>query len=230
MKNLKKKLIQVFILLCIVLAVIYIAKQSQLLLNGETNNDIYKVNQKPSFLVIEENISNKKSSFEIDKSIKEESKKIVFTGDSRFVGMSQLKECEEIVFAETGQGYNYFCLLQDSIKNESTDILVIGFGVNDLYNVKKYVNYINNKPFGNIEVYFLTVNPVDEEKENLYGYTVKNEDILDFNNYILENADNYKVIDTNSYLNSIGFFTKDGLHYTDETYLEIYNYIIKEIR
>ncbi len=158
-----------------------------------------------------------------------EEKKILFTGDSRFVGMSYIENDGEVFLAEVGKGFPYFCSLQDTIKNENADIVVVGFGANDLYSVEKYVEYLNSKPYS-AEVYFLTVNPVDESIESKYGYTVTNEDIDEFNNYIKENAVSYKVLDTNSYLWSIGFETKDGLHYKDETYQNIYDFIINEIR
>lgn len=156
-------------------------------------------------------------------------KTILFTGDSRFVGMSQVENSGELFLAESGKGFSYFCFLQDEIKKEDTDIVVVGFGVNDLYNADKYIDYLNGNPF-NKEVYFLTVNPVDEVAEAKYGYNVKNEDIATFNQKIKEEAVCFQVIDTNSYLWEIGFETKDGLHYRDETYQNIYNYIIKELR
>ena len=194
-------------------------------------SDTYTTGVTPSFLVTVErkDIDKEDISFEEILEI-EEIKKIVFVGDSRFVGMSQLKECEEIVLAEVGEGYHYFCLLQDSIKSEEADTLVIGFGVNDLHNIKKYVDYVNEN-FSEIpEIYFLTVNPVDEAKESQYGYSVTNKEIDEFNEYLQEHSGIYEILDTNSYLNDIGFSTKDGIHYTNETYLNIYEYIMENIR
>ena len=37
------------------------------------------------------------------------------------------------------------------------------------------------------------------------------------------------VIDTNSYLNAVGFETQDGLHYTQKTYEIIYKYIKSQL-
>ena len=71
----------------------------------------------------------------------------------------------------------------------------------------------------------MLVNPVDEEQETYSGYHIKNDDIDYFNQEIIDRLDeNVIVIDTNSYLNAIGFETQDGLHYTEETYENIYNY------
>lgn len=213
-----KRFIQIFCLFIFLFLMLFISKKTEAAPAFEVNAVFIPQIQ------IEEKILP-------DLSIKEvvfEEKKLLFTGDSRFVGMKDLSD-GEIFFAESGKGFPYFCSLQDSIKNENIDIIVVGFGVNDLYNVKKYVEYLNNNPFS-ADVYFLTVNPVDEYTEKKYGYTITNKDIDEFNSYIKESAVYYKVLDTNSYLNSIGFETKDGLHYTDETYQNIYEYIIKEIR
>lgn len=144
----------------------------------------------------------------------------VFLGDSRFVGMSNCKESNDTFICKVGEGYNYFC---KNISNISeNDIVIIGFGVNDLGNIDKYIELANSLTN---EVYYLTVNPVDEQKERENGYSVTNQQIDEFNNKLKANATNYKVIDTNSYLKQIGFSTTDGLHYDNATYIKIYEYI-----
>lgn len=155
-----------------------------------------------------------------------EDKKILFAGDSRFVGMSQIEDVDEVFLAKVGEGYSYLCSLQEDINNEDADVIIIGFGVNDLHHVNDYIEYLNSQPFDK-EIYFLTVNPVNEQVEAEYGYTVTNNDIDEFNRLIKEGAINYAIIDTNSYLWETGFDTKDGLHYKDETYQRIYEYVLE---
>ena len=105
----------------------------------------------------------------------------------------------------------------------------IGLGVND--NLKKkwedYIELITRLADStNAQIYYMLVNPVDEDLEYYSGYSVTNSDIEYFNQMMVEGLDpSIGIIDTNSYLKSIGFETKDGLHYTDETYQTIYEYI-----
>lgn len=137
--------------------------------------------------------------------------------------MSKYKTDKDTFICEVGQGYNYFISNINSYNN-SNKTIIIGFGVNDLYNIEKYINYVNNLS-SNINIYFLTVNPVDEQKEKQYGYTVTNKEIINFNEKLKENAINYEIIDTYKYLIESGYETTDGLHYNNETYEKIYEYI-----
>ena len=104
--------------------------------------------------------------------------------------------------------------------------LIILMGVNDLYNVDNYINYINTKinswKNSGASVYFVSVNPTDKSYSNL------TDDINSFNNKI-KTISGIKYIDTNSYLNSTGFTTTDGLHYDKSTSLMIYQYIIDNL-
>lgn len=148
----------------------------------------------------------------------------VFLGDSRFVGMSNCKQSNDIFICKVGEGYNYFCKNINNISEN--DIVIIGFGVNDLGNIDKYIELANSLTN---EVYYLTINPVDEQKERENGYSITNQQIDEFNNKLKENAINYKVIDTNSYLKQNGYSTVDGLHYDNVTYTKIYEYIKKNL-
>ena len=68
------------------------------------------------------------------------------------------------------------------------------------------------------------INPIN----NNYLYLDSN--IKNFNQKIKSSLNSkIKYIDTNSYLVSNGFDTLDGLHYTNDTYKTIYNYIIKSL-
>ena len=74
------------------------------------------------------------------------------------------------------------------------------------------------------KVYFVSVNPTDGNYEYL------NTNINNFNQSLKQGLiSDIKYIDSNSHLKSVGFKTTDGLHYTNETYQEIYNYIVNNI-
>lgn len=169
------------------------------------------------------------ANYNFNKENKIDKKNITFTGDSRFVGMQNSVDYNDnIFFSKIGMGYNYFLTQEENIKSSDSDILIVGFGVNDLYNVNLYIDYLNSHLLKK-EVIFLTVNPVDENLEQKNGFTIKNSDIDKFNKIIKEKAMNYKVLDTNAYLKEVGFDTIDGLHYTSETYNMIYDFVISNI-
>lgn len=165
---------------------------------------------------------------------KREYGKYLFVGDSRYKGMEKANATDEDVFiCEVGEGYDYLINQMNNIKYEIDDdtALIIGLGVNDLVNIDKYIDKINemSQTFDCL-IYYMLVNPVDEEQETYSGYHIKNDDIDYFNQEIIDRLDeNVIVIDTNSYLNAIGFETQDGLHYTEETYENIYNYIKSQL-
>lgn len=169
----------------------------------------------------------------VTKTIKKEKNidNYIFVGDSRFVGMQKIAE-NDLFFAETGEGLNYFRKQLENIKNGYTEnsIIVIGLGVNDLNNIDFYIKEINelSKKYN---VAYLSVNPVNEEICSDYGYTITNDDIDNFNSKLKKNlSKNVVFLDSNTYLMKNGFNAPDGLHYNEETYTEIYNFIKKNIK
>lgn len=159
----------------------------------------------------------------------------LFVGDSRTVGMAEAVGKDIDYHAQNGSAYGYLESLDERIRTSGSDCIVIGFGVNDLSDIKDYTDYANRLGTETDNpVFFLTVNPVQEDKAAKNGYYVKNDRIDEFNDKLKENAVNYTVIDTNDYLKSLesssGFNTVDGLHYDNETYIKIYNYIMVIIR
>lgn len=165
------------------------------------------------------------------KKIEKEGKKdldFIFFGDSRIVGMQSVINSDDIFVAEAGQGYSYFMENLNNVLNKYTDdsIIIIEFGVNDLYNVDLYIDVVNDIAKKGYNICYLTIYPINENISMQIGYTITNNQIDNFNNKLKNNLDkNVKIIDTNKFLKENGFNTNDGLHYDDETYLMIYNYV-----
>lgn len=170
---------------------------------------------------------NKKSNNKVSKN-----DKYIFIGDSRTVGMKSAvaSNKNDIWSAKVGEGYTWMKntgvpAVEDKIGKNSK--VVILMGVNDL-NSNAYITYLNSKSKKWVKkgatVYFVSVNPVDEEKARSNGYTITNKSIETFNKAMKNGlSSDIKYINTYSKINSFG--TTDGLHYTNETYKKIYNCI-----
>lgn len=73
-------------------------------------------------------------------------------------------------------------------------------------------------------LYFVSVNPTSKSKEYM------NEDIDNFNAKMRQGlSSKIRYIDTNSYLKANGFSSSDGVHYSTNTYKDIYNYIKRNL-
>jgi hypothetical protein len=163
---------------------------------------------------------------------KEKDNYLLVIGDSRTVGMElTVNENDNIQYiAVPGEGYNLLKENLDNIKNfyqqYETDItsakIVCNLGVNDLSQVNTYKETYENLLKEGILIAFMTVNPVEDSLSD-YTYTVTNEEIDNFNDII--KALDIEVLDTNKYLKDISFETTDGLHYTDDTYNKLYQYL-----
>ena len=107
--------------------------------------------------------------------------------------------------------------------------LIILMGVNDLYNLNEYINYINtnysNWTSKGVTVYFVSVNPCDGS----YASEL-NKHIDIFNKGMKKTlSSDIRYIDTYNYLIKTGYNSPDGLHYNEETSKKIYNYIINNL-
>ena len=155
----------------------------------------------------------------------------VFVGDSRYRGMDYLAAPNDTFICESGRGYDYLLEQMYNIKAACTKpntALIIGLGVNDKGgNADRYIETLGEMANTlDCTVYYMLVNPVDEEMEAKYGYDVTNDSIDIFNETLINNLDKkIGIIDTNSFLWDNGFSTQDGIHYTNETYEAIYNFI-----
>ena len=170
--------------------------------------------------------------FPINVEAKEESK-IYMIGDSRFVGMSGVDNNDNHVYhAKVSSGYSFMIENLNSIKNNITknDIVVVNHGVNDLGNKEKYAKFLNNfQEETKCTIYFVTINPINDALATQHGYLVKNNSVIEFNDYMKDNLNkNIKVIDTYSAIID-NFKTSDGIHYHNETYKQILKTIVDTI-
>lgn len=163
--------------------------------------------------------------------------KYIFVGDSRMVGMEMsIAPSNTLYLAKNGQGYNWLkktagVTLGYYLKTNPNVKVVLALGVNDLGNISSYITYYKSliKKYPKTKFYVLSVNPVDEAKEKKHGYSVKNSAINAFNKK-LYTAFKSRYVDTNSYMKTNGYETRDGLHYTVPVYQDLYNYIVKMIQ
>lgn len=164
--------------------------------------------------------------------------KYIFVGDSRMVGMQISKSpADTLYIAQKGMGYNWLNstagpLLKKYLNANPNVKVVLALGVNDLGNIQSYLTYYRGliKKYPKTEFYILSVNPVDEAKEAIYGYYVKNARITSFNKKLRSAFGASAYINSYSYLKAEGVDTVDGLHYTVEVYRKLYDYIVNAIK
>ena len=162
---------------------------------------------------------------------KNSSGRIIWVGDSRFVGMSQVCNSDTDVYVAKGSmGYSWFAssaISQVNSQLQAGDTIVVNIGVNGL-ECEKLASKLNELASGDwkdYKVIYMSVNPVDEEKEAQNGYSTTNEQIKEFNTYMKQHlGTNITYLDTySSLVNDISSRTSDGLHYATSTSNAIYN-------
>ena len=156
----------------------------------------------------------------------------IFAGDSRTVQMSQaVNKVDFAWIAKVGEGYSYFsneAVPQIDAQAGAGSVIIINYGVNDLYNAEKYIKLINKKVDSWISagatVYYAAVTPVSNYP------TITNSDIEAFNTEMKNGLDSrIGWLDGYSYLQNKGFSTGDGLHYNSDTYKSLYTYYINQV-
>lgn len=158
---------------------------------------------------------------------------LIYMGDSRIVGMMSSITNKSITYiAQSGAGYSW--LVDSAIpelanKIEGKKFIVLAFGVNDLGNAANYLTKYQElkDTYPNVNIYIMSVNPVDEAKEAENGYTVTNESIENFNE-TMKNSFGENYIDVYAQIKD-NFETEDGVHYTTETYKKIHEIVINYI-
>ena len=162
--------------------------------------------------------------------------KMAYIGDSRTEGMQTAVGASDTVSfcAKVGVGYDH---LKDTgsvfAKNKlrGNVVIIFNYGVNDLYNAEKYVKFYKENFAKNNNVYYMSINPVDESKLASAGYNINNTNngaISRFNKTLKEFAGN-RYIDTYSMLSEKGFNASDGLHYDKATYIKIHQFVCEAI-
>lgn len=154
---------------------------------------------------------------------------IIFVGDSRTVGLQQAvgNSDKKIFIAESGKGLAWLKSNIDRVKKaarqNSTYKVVVNMGVNDLNRIDSYISYYKELLTSDLfkdNLYFMSVNPVNEDK--YHGYST-NARIHEFNDKYKAFA-GAKYIDICSQMEEKGFTDRgDGLHYSKEEYTKIYN-------
>ena len=156
----------------------------------------------------------------------------IFAGDSRTVQMSQaVNKVDFAWIAKVGEGYTFFsneAVPQIDAQAGAGSVIIINYGVNDLYNAEKYIKLINKKVDSWIAagatVYYAAVTPVNDYP------TITNSDIEEFNTEMRSGLDSrIGWLDGYSYLQNKGFSTGDGLHYNNDTYKSLYSYYMNQV-
>ena len=151
----------------------------------------------------------------------------ILVGDSRFVQMkNSVGENSCTWLAEGSKGCKWFnnnavARIDNCVGDGS--IILINLGVNDPENLSKYLTLVNAKAEEwtgkGATVYYASVNPVGESRY------VTEEQVQYFNAQLQDGlSDNVHWIDSHSYLASVGYELIDGLHYSKETYRNLYAY------
>ncbi len=156
---------------------------------------------------------------------------VIFAGDSRFMELHHFVGFEKGIY-RSDTGYDWFVENFQQIRDCYTpnSVIVIEFGVNDPQNVDLYIDFVNRLSREGFNLAFLTVMPVKEEIEPIWGYGNKNSVIDRFNEKLKQGLDKRVIIlDANAYLKKVGFDSYDGLHYCVPTYQLIDRFIRKSL-
>ena len=114
---------------------------------------------------------------------------------------------------------------------DSSTVLVVSLGINDMkYRANQYIATLNEMVATmDCQIYYMLINPVNQAMVDAGGkFNAQTSDILDFNVKMMNGLDKrIKIIDCYSYLVNevVNFETFDGVHYTYDTSMIIYNYI-----
>lgn len=161
-------------------------------------------------------------------------RRILFAGDSRTEGMGRAMRSRGsddcIYIARSGEGYQWFSedglpLLERRIRQNPSAPVVFNFGVNDMENIDLYLALYHKleADYPDTPFWYLSVNPVKEDLEDIQ-LLVSNEDIAQFNR-VLRSEFPGRYLDSNSLLKKKGFESVDGLHYSDDTYCMIHDFV-----
>ena len=158
----------------------------------------------------------------------------LWVGDSRTVGMNGTFNNSLEVIAKVGEGYYFMDSYKSEILEKRGYNIIFNMGCNDLGNINNYLNWFNSLPDEFVRennIYVMSVNPVEEEKSKTWS-TIENGTIKWFNDNMKQllrkdityiDAYDYMVCNPDYWTT----FANDGVHYTGQTNINIYNYIFE---
>ncbi len=158
---------------------------------------------------------------------------VIWSGDSRTVGIQRAvkNNTSDQFIAASGEGYEWLydtgvVQVEDAISKNPDLPVVFNFGVNDYENLENYLSLYEaiTEAHPDTVFYFLSVNPIDPEECE----TITNEEIEQFNEQIAAAyPDTY--LDSYNSFGKDGFEIIDGIHYSEQTYREIYQFVKESI-
>ncbi len=169
-----------------------------------------------------------------------ETKKVLYVGDSRTVGMCNAMKITSDCIAEEGKGLSWVKTKNADIKrktssSQTTDpynVIVFSLGVNDCKgknSASNYAEFYNQyaEYNTNVKVVVTSVTQVLNSVAKKNGYSVINADIISFNKELKS-----KLNSNVQYCDVYGPITghvvsSDGMHYDDATYKLVYETIQK---
>ena len=158
---------------------------------------------------------------------------LIFVGDSRTVGMGNAEKqlgagC--IYIGETGEGYYWFTengihQMEDAILQYPNAPVILNLGVNDPDMIHHYLELYSTfkEKYPAAEFYYMSVNPVTDDAVH-----ITNTEIADFNAKLRE-AFPEQYLDSNTYLRIKEFESVDGVHYSEDTYCEIHDFVVEKL-
>lgn len=163
-------------------------------------------------------------------------------GDSRTVGMADavLKSLDKAVkrVAEVGAGHAFLVKNLGKITSATKDNIVFNLGINDITNFasyeKTYTELLSSDKYAEWrsknKIIFMSINPVTTSYNGMGNSSWKSH-IKAFNTGLEKLAKKYSrvatYIDTNTPMSKgvINMRSHDGLHYVDDTYVQLYTYV-----
>ena len=238
-------MILVTILLALILAMLILLQriQKHMLEKAENTEESSEVSVAPGDVHVDEADLSKESS-DAQASIEEERELKdglrIWVGDSRTEGIrlyAEVDQDQDDFIAKVGASFVWFDTeavpeLEKELEEQGDRVayVFINMGVNDcagsannsnLFKADQYAERINGliKDWPDIEFYFYSVCPCSGNYEYL------NEEIDHFNE-VMQDKCKAGFIDTGGFLKLTVFSSSDGLHYDEETYDRIYQYVL----
>lgn len=155
----------------------------------------------------------------------------LFVGDSRTLGMKDAVNDNCTYVGAEGEGYSWFSsdgvlALADYLGTNPKQTVILNLGVNDPENINVYIDLYKKlmADYPSATFYMMSVNPLDDDAD----FNTTNE-MIELFNATLKSSFPEQYLDSYSYLIGNGYTTVDGLHYTDDTYKSIHNFVVDKL-